>query len=146
MPNYFQGKFSPKYPKKYVGDATNIIFRSGWERKVMIWLDNNTSVLNWASEEHVIPYVSPLDNKYHKYYVDFSVLWIDKDGKKKRALIEVKPMKQVNAPVSPKRKTKRYITEVTTYMVNQAKWSAAKEWCEKNNFQFIILTENEIKP
>jgi hypothetical protein len=32
-----------------------------------------------------------------------------------------------------------------TYAVNQAKWKAAKEFCSDHMWEFIILTEKELK-
>ena len=110
----------------------------------MIWFDTNPSILQWASEEIVIPYISPLDNRPHRYFPDFAVKYKTKDGTIKKALVEVKPFAQCNPPKQQKRMSKRLITETTTYLVNQAKWNAAKEWCDKNQFDFIVLTEREL--
>ena len=51
----YKGKFTPDNPNKYMGDASNIIYRSGWERRAMKYFDINPGVLQWASEEVVIP-------------------------------------------------------------------------------------------
>jgi len=110
----------------------------------MIWFDTNPSILQWASEEMAIPYISPLDNRPHMYFVDFAVKYKTREGIIKRALVEVKPFAQCSPPKQQKRMTKRLITETTTYLVNQNKWKAAKEWCVKNQFDFIILTEREL--
>ena len=59
-------------------------------------------------------------------------------------LIEIKPKKQTLEPKKPKRKTPRYITEVTTYVTNQAKWEAAREWCADRRMEFLILTEEHL--
>ena len=64
----YKGKFKPKNPSKYIGDPTNIVYRSLWERRFMIYCDNEDNILSWGSEEVVIPYVSPIDNKVHRYY------------------------------------------------------------------------------
>ena len=144
MPNYHQGKFTPRNPEKYVGDVSNIVYRSSWEKKVLLWLDRHPSVLKYSSEEVVIPYVSPIDNRVHRYFVDFAMVYRNKQGETKRALIEVKPAAQTRPPVKPSRKTKRYITEAATFMVNTSKWDSAREWCAKNGFEFIILTEKEL--
>jgi hypothetical protein len=137
-----KGKFKPQFPQKYAGDANNIVFRSKWELDVMRNLDRNTEVATWASEELAIPYVSPLDNRVHRYYVDMLVKM--KSGEV--VMIEVKPYKETKAPEAGKRKktSKTYIHEVTTYMVNSAKWKAARELCEKNGWKFRLLTEHEI--
>ena len=142
--DYKQGFFSPKFPKKYIGDPTNIVFRSGWERRVMQSLDENTNVLRWASEEIIVPYISPIDNRPHRYFVDFYVEARAIDGSVKKMLLEVKPAAQTQPPKSPKRRTKRYISEVMTYGVNEAKWKAAKEFCRDKGWEFRIITEAEL--
>lgn len=141
---YKQGFFSPKFPKKYIGDPTNIVYRSGWEKRVMQSLDENTNVLRWASEEIVVPYISPIDNRPHRYFVDFYVEARAVDGSIKKMLLEVKPAAQTQPPKSPKRKTKRYISEVMTYGVNEAKWKAAKEFCKDKGWEFRLITEAEL--
>ena len=86
MTSYYQGKFKPTNPKKYRGNPTNIIFRSGWELKFMKFCDTNKDILEWGSEEVIIPYKSPLDGRYHRYFPDFSVKIRTKDKKiEKRA-------------------------------------------------------------
>lgn len=142
--NYKQGFFKPKNPKKYIGDPTNIVYRSGWEKRVMDWADTQSSVLRWCSEEVVIPYVSPVDGRYHRYFVDFFVEAKGRDGVVRKILIEVKPHAQTQEPKVQSRKTKRYITEVVTYGVNQAKWKAAEEYCKDKGWEFLILTEEQL--
>lgn len=90
--------------------------------------------------------MSPIDNKMHRYYVDFIVEVKRKDGKKKTKLIEVKPSKQCAPPKKQSRKTRRYITEVKTWGVNSAKWAAAREYAENRGWEFQILTEKELQP
>ena len=92
--NYKQGFFKPQNPKKYIGDPTNIVYRSGWEKRVMDWADTNPNVTRWCSEEIVIPYISPVDNRPHRYFVDFYVEAIRKDGQTAKMLLEVKPKAQ----------------------------------------------------
>ena len=50
----YSGRYHPTNPKKYTGDVTNIWYRSLWERKTMDWLDRNSNVLEWSSEELII--------------------------------------------------------------------------------------------
>ena len=142
--DYKQGFFKPRFPKKYIGDPTNIVYRSGWEKRVMQSLDDNTNVLRWASEEVVGPYISPIDNRPHRYFVDFYVEARAPDGSIKKMLLEVKPAAQTQPPKSPKRRTKRYISEVMTYGVNEAKWKAAREFCQDKGWEFRIITEAEL--
>lgn len=142
--NYKQGFFKPINPKKYRGDPTNIVYRSGWEKRVMDWLDSNPNVTAWSSEEVVIPYISPIDNRPHRYFMDFYVEAIGRDGGKKIMLLEVKPKAQTMEPKKPKRNTKRYLSEVMTYGVNQAKWKAAQDYCRHKGWEFRLITETEL--
>ena len=140
----YSGRFIPKNPKKYVGDANNIIYRSSWECKVMSWLDQNDSIISWASEECIVPYVSPVDGRKHRYFPDFIVKVKTKLGTFKTMMLEVKPKKQTIQPEPRKRVTKQYITEVTTYAVNQAKWKAATEYCLDRGWEFKLITEDHL--
>jgi hypothetical protein len=60
------------------------------------------------------------------------------------SIIEVKPAAQTQPPAVQKKPTKRYITEVMTYGVNQAKWKAAAEYCADRKWSFHIFTEREL--
>lgn len=145
--NTYKGKFTPRNPHKYLGDPSNIVFRSLWELKLFKYCDTHDSIKKWASEEIVIPYRSPVDNKVHRYYPDVYVEQIDRDGKERKVLIEVKPHKQTLPPDMTKAKKKdgtikkAYLNEVRTWGVNQAKWTYAKAWCEKNGVEFTIMDE-----
>lgn len=141
---FHKRKFKPLHPEKYDGDPTNIIMRSSWETRFASWCDRNSSVLKWSSEETVVPYRSPVDNKIHRYFVDFRIQTRDKNGKLSTYLVEVKPSKQTNPPVYPGRTTQRYLTEASTFVVNQAKWKAAEEYCRDRGWQFKIITEYEL--
>ena len=132
------------YPKKYKGDHTNIVYRSLWERKFMVYCDKNENILEWGSEEVVVPYHSPIDNRYHRYFPDFYIKVRESNGKIKKMIIEIKPFKQCVEPKVQKKKTKGYIYEVMEYAKNQAKWEAAKEWCLDRGYEFKVLTENEL--
>lgn len=140
----YSGLFRPKHPQKYVGDYKNIIYRSSWECKVMHFLDQNPSIISWASEEVTIPYISPVDNRYHRYFPDFVVKVSTQTGQIKTMMLEVKPKNQTKEPTVQKRKTKRYITEVVTWGVNQAKWKAATEYCLDRGWEFKIITEDHL--
>lgn len=141
---YYQGRFKPKNPKKYLGDPTNIIYRSGWELKFMRFCDNHPNVIQWGSEEVVIPYISPIDGKVHRYFTDFIVKQLNTMGKKETLIIEVKPKAQTRPPEKKSRVTKRYLTEVKTWGVNQAKWKAANEFCKDRDWKFKIVTEDDL--
>lgn len=134
-----QGRFIPRNPQKYRGNLSRIIYRSSYELKFMNWCDMNDDVSEWGSEEIAIPYRSPLDNKIHRYFPDFYM-----KVKDKRYLIEIKPERFTKEPKIPKRKTKRFISEVKQWGVNLAKWEAANEVCLDNGWEFKILTEKEL--
>lgn len=139
----YKGKFKPKNPLKYAGDATNIIWRSTWEFKVMNWLDQSENVIYWSSEELVIPYYDPTSNKKRRYFPDFVIKVKKKDDTVMTYVIEVKPEYQTKEPVR-KRKTQRFINESITYIINQSKWKAATEFCKDQGWQFKVLTERDL--
>ena len=141
---FLQGKYTPKNPQKYIGNPTNIIYRSSWERKFLVYCDTNENILEYASEEIAIAYRSPIDNRIHKYFPDFYIKVKESNGEIKKCIIEIKPKKQTIEPIPQKRKTKGYIYEVYEYAKNQAKWKAAEEFCKDRQWEFKVLTENEL--
>jgi len=139
----YKGRFIPNNPKKYNGDPNHIIYRSSWEVRVMKYLDENPSVIWWASEELPIPYRSPVDNRIHRYFPDFIVKVQRKDGLVMTYILEIKPESQTKMPVQ-KRRTRKFIQEAATYAINQEKWRAADIFCKEHGWQFKILTENDL--
>lgn len=137
---YKQGRFVPLNPKKYMGDATNIIYRSSWELKFLKKLDESPNVMGYVSEEVVIPYFSPVDMKMHRYFVDILVV----SNTKQVTLIEIKPWVQTQPPKTSNRKKSTVINETMTYMVNCAKWEAAINYCKKKGWTFKIVTEKDL--
>ena len=143
-PNYRQGYFKPINPKKYKGTYP-IVYRSSLELKVFRWVDHNPNIVSWGSESVIIPYISPVDNKTHRYYVDL-VLSLLHENKIEKYLVEIKPFAQIIPPTPSKRKKPSTILyESMMYSVNQAKWAAAEEWCKKRGYKFIKITEKHIK-
>lgn len=140
----YKGKFQPSYPKKYKGNPANIIYRSLWERKFMMYCDKNENILEWASEEIALPYRSPVDNRVHRYFPDFYIKYKDTSGRIKSSLIEIKPKRQTAPPKKPTRQNKTYIREVYEYAKNQSKWKAAEEYCADRGWEFKVLTEREL--
>jgi len=141
----YKGRYTPRNPKKYRGNHNNIVYRSLWELKFMKYCDRSASILEWGSEEIIIPYISPWDNRVHRYFPDFYIKVRQADGKVKKMIIEVKPKKQCKPPTAtPKRKTQRWFNEVKTWGVNEAKWKAAVPWCEDKGMEFKILTEDDL--
>lgn len=133
-----RGRFIPKNPEKYVGNPNQILFRSSWERSFMIWLDTNNAISRWASEELAIPYVSPLDNRVHRYFPDFIILYQDITGMVKKEIIEIKPYKESIVTKNMSDRDKKAL------IVNEAKWKAAAEFAERNNSTFRVLTERSL--
>lgn len=145
MSNHFhQGFFVPKNPEKYHGDLTNIVYRSGWERSAMNWFDQNPSVTKWASEELVIPYVCPTDERIHRYFVDFIVKVRSTSGTDQIFIVEVKPEAQTRPPKYPGKTTQKFLTETLTYARNCAKWEAAEAFAKARGWKFIKLTEYDL--
>lgn len=130
--------YQPSHPQKYKGDSYNIICRSNWERKFCKWCDSNPNILEWASEEFFIPYRSPIDNRVHRYFPDFLIKVREQTGNIKTYVIEVKPKRQTKPP------NRKNLYEIKTYAVNQAKWKAAKEFCDDRKIEFKIVTESEL--
>ena len=140
----YRGRYTPQNPQKYTGDPSNVIYRSLWERKFMMYCDQSSSIIEWGSEEVIIPYISPWDGRVHRYFPDFYIKVKQHDNKVKKYIIEVKPKKQLKPPKEPIRRTKRYLNEVATYVVNQAKFKAASEYCKDRKYGFRILTEDHL--
>jgi hypothetical protein len=140
----YKGRYRVLNPSKYKGNLGEIVYRSSWELKFMVWCDKNASVLEWGSETVVIPYKSPVDNKLHRYFVDFYVKIKNKENKVTKYLVEIKPEKFTKPPEIPKKQTKKFIQEVFQYGTNQAKWKAANEFCQDRGMKFLVLTENDL--
>ncbi len=141
---YHQGLYHPRYPEKYVGDVNNIIYRSSWELRFLQYCDSNDNILQYASEEFSIPYLSPLDNRMHRYYPDYLIKVKESNGLIKKYVVEVKPKRQTEPPKKKSRVTKTYINEMKTYALNQAKWKYAREFCKDNLLEFKVITEDQL--
>jgi hypothetical protein len=136
----YKGIYTPTNPSKYAGDPKRIVYRSGWERKFMLYCDRNDEITYWASEELAIPYVNPIDRKVHRYYPDFIIK--TKNGK--RFMIEIKPSAQTKQPKPKTKKSRAFMRESLEYIKNIAKWQAADVYCNDNNMEFKIFTEKEL--
>jgi hypothetical protein len=139
-----KGYFKPRNPHKYKGDPTKIIYRSHWELVVMSYLDKHPEVIQWASEEFSIPYRSPIDGRMHRYFPDFWVKYVDKDGVINIRILEVKPKAQTKAPVPQKKRTRSYVGAVHRWGINSAKFAAAREYCEDRKWDFQLITEDDL--
>ena len=136
----YKGIYKPTNPKKYVGNVKHIVYRSLWERKFMVFCDTQDSVKHWSSEEFHVVYYNPITKKLHKYFPDFVI----KTSNNEKFMIEIKPSRQAIKPKPPKKKTKSYMRESFEYIKNQAKWQAAKAFCEDKGMQFKIITEKDL--
>lgn len=150
-PQFSQGTYHVQNTKKYQGSSnggtsTTCIFRSSWERRLMVWLDMNPAVISWGSELISIPYVNKLDGTSHRYYIDFNFKVKDAEtGSTKTFWVEVKPSDQTVPPKQPKRLTeaakRNYAMKSLTYVQNISKWEMAKKMAKKHGAIFMILTE-----
>ena len=143
MSRYKQGRYKVKNRQKYAGDPDNVIYRSSWELRVLKWLEEHPDIINFAYEEHIIPYLHPIDNKVHRYFPDFIIKVRDKSGKVNTYVLEVKPENQTKMPTQ-KKKTQRFIQEAMTYAINQAKWKYADEYCIDKGWKFKVITEKDL--
>lgn len=144
MKKYHQGIFTPTNPQKYLGDVSKITFRSSWELKVMMWCDKNQSVLAWNSEELIIDYYSPVDQRNRRYFVDFVVRMRNNEGVVEDLILEIKPYKETIPPVKGNKKSKTWLKEAYNWEVNKCKWEAATNFAKANNMKFIILNEYDL--
>lgn len=138
MSRFAQGKFKPKFPEKYVGGRMPT-YRSSWEFTFMKFCDEHPSVSQWASEAIKIPYRNPLTGKFTIYVPDFFVVYTDANSKQVVELIEVKPANQ-----AVREKVGRSRTNQLHYVVNQAKWQAARAWCKQKGIVFRIINEGDM--
>ena len=138
MARFAQGKFRLKFPEKYSGTRMPT-YRSSWEYTFMKFCDEHPSVSQWASEAVQIPYRNPLTGKQTIYVPDFFIEYADKGGKQKVELVEVKPKNQ-----AVKENLGRSRSNQAHYIMNMAKWSAAKSWCKQKGIFFRVITEEDI--
>lgn len=137
---YHQGKYKVINKEKYIGNIDNVIFRSSWEKRFMLFVDNCNLIQKWSSEDKncIVPYRS-IDGKVHRYFVDFYI----KLSNGKEFLIEIKPHKETK-PAS--KKSKNYLNESLKYVKNSLKWEAADKIAKDKGMQFLVITEKILKP
>ena len=145
-PIKYKGKYTPEHPTKYMGNSSNIVYRSMWERRCMKYFDVNPSVLQWSSEEVVIPYYDSMSKKVRRYFPDFLIKVKTATGESTTHLIEVKPSKDLRPPVGGRGKKKSTLLyEMKTYQMNQDKFASARKWCDKRGITFDVWTEKHLK-
>ena len=139
---YRQGIFTPKNGGKFIGKKA--VYRSGLELKFFRFCDDNKNVVKWSSENVVVPYISPLDGKVHRYFVD-NFISIKEGSNIKNYLVEIKPYSQTKTPTTKYRKKQHLIYEQKQWAVNTSKWESAKKFCKKKGWEFLIITEKDLK-
>ena len=140
----YKGRFKPKHYKKYKGDPTKVIYRSMWELRFMKYCDKTPNILEWSSEEIIIPYRG-LDRRVHRYFPDFWIKYKNAKGQIVKEIIEVKPKAQTMKPTKKGKHYGKYLREARTYAINRAKWEAAEEYCLDRGYKFRIITEDHLK-
>lgn len=139
---YRQGIFTPKNGDKFIGKKA--IYRSGLELKFFRFCDDSSNILKWSSENVVVPYISPVDNRVHKYYVD-NYIKVKEGNKINDYLVEIKPYRQTKPPTTKYRKRQHLLYEQKQWAVNQSKWKSAEVFATKRGWKFIIITEKDLK-
>lgn len=136
----WSGTTKLRNPEKYVGDVNKVFYRSRIEMLYHKWLDTHPEVEFWNAEETVVPYISPIDLRPHRYFPDLLIKF--KNGQ--TVMVELKHSTDLKEPIPPKKRTPRYINECKTWEVNQAKWRAAEIYCEERGWKFKVMSEREL--
>src|ERR1035437_3842838 len=112
-----QGYYNVTNKDKYIGDFTQVIYRSSWECSFLRWCDMSPSVVRFSSEPLSIPYKDPTGKleecfKYHlnpndirnqptkNYHIDFYVE-VNKTDHIEKWFIEIKPQNKLKKPIPP---------------------------------------------
>lgn len=136
-------EFIPKNGKKYVGGYP-ILCRSTWERMFYQWCDVNISIVKWSSENIAIRYWDPIQGKTRRYYPD-AYIKVLANGGFDEYIIEIKPEKETKPPIKRGRMTEKTLRyQKAVWATNQAKFRAAREYCQKLGMGFKILTEKQL--
>ena len=141
--NFKRVLFKPKNPEKYRGDVNNIVSRSSWETHFMRYCDTNSAVLEYSSEEIIVPYYFALDEKMHRYFPDFLIRVRKADGSIETLLIEIKPRSQIQKPRC-KKLTESNKEKIETWLKNQAKWKAAEIYASQRGWKFVVMDEYDL--
>lgn len=137
-------QFIPKNPKKYIGSYP-ILCRSTWERMFYQWCDVNNLIVKWSSENIAIRYWDPVQQRTRRYYPDAYIKILNKNNDCDEYIIEIKPAKETKPPVKRGRMTeKTFRWQQAVWATNQAKFKAAREYCQKLGMNFKILTEKQL--
>lgn len=160
QPNkYKQGLFTPKNKEKLIkaNSYGGVFYRSGLEHRMMIYLDSNENIKVWGAENLRIPYektewnsvTERLETTSHSYYPDFYYELIRSDGSISKVVAEVKPYSETVEPKLPERATakqlKNFEYSLKMWNKNLSKWKYMIEYCQRKGFEFIIITEKNLK-
>lgn len=122
-----------------------IQYKSALERIAFCYADLNPKVQKFSVEPFSIQYIKPTDGRVHQYFVDMYIEFITGD----KFIAEIKSYSETVMPQAPKSKSPnailRYKEQLETYLVNTAKWKAAREFAASRGLKFIILTEKELR-
>lgn len=161
---YNQGNYIPMNKEKVIklNNQGGVYYRSGWEKRIMVWMDTNESVTLWGAENIHIPYqMTHFDKgdpyiKNHTYYPDF-YYEMRVNGELKQVVMEVKPQIEYNDVILLRegkfnipqdcslKKLKSLEYKFKMAQKNSDKWDTMIKWCNKKGFEFIIVTELTLK-
>ena len=104
----------------------------------MKYCDDNDLILEWSSEEIIIPYRSPVEGSPYRYFPDF---WVRTPNG--QTLIEIKPKIQTKPP-KPSKNKRRYLREVKVWGVNENPNGVPVEYCENKGWNWKIITDVDL--
>jgi hypothetical protein len=143
---YSQGYFTPLNVFKYLNPTEVIIYRSSLEKKFCELCDISPNIIKWQSEPFGIPYLNPIEQKVKNYYPDFLIVTESGEGIIRKIVVEVKPKSFITKPIYPAKVTlksiRSYNRKLGIYVVNMAKYKAARFYCEQRNMKYTFLTES----
>lgn len=155
---YKQGLYIPVNKEKLIKANTEggVYYRSGLEKKMMIYLDQNSRILRWSAEYIRVPYkktewnanLKDFETTEHTYYPDFYYELQRQDGSTSRVVAEVKPYSETIEPTIKENMTGKQMKNLEyalkMYNKNLQKWKYMIEYCERKGFEFIIITEKNL--
>lgn len=162
--HYKGGNYIPKNKDKVMklNDKGGIYYRSSWELKIIMWLDNKEEVVRWGSECLRIPYQMTemkrgnLEVIPHSYFPDYYYELKLPDGSISHVVAEVKPKAEYedaimfsegrfNIPegLTPK-KLKNLEYRFKMAHRNSEKFKTMINWCNLKGYKFIVITEDNL--
>lgn len=130
-------QYFPLNPQKYVG-LGKLVYKSDLERRMMLYLDKNPNIIQWSYEPQAIKYYDPIHKKVRRYYIDFRAI-VKQGNIQKTIWIEVKPLCECKQPSS-----KASDQTKITWIINNAKWQAAKQLAKLKKFEFHVINESQL--